>query len=189
MKFRPCVIVLCGPPLHGKTTIAKDLVGRSNLMIFDVDVVRRELLGLKDGDKDQLRPVEEEKALMIRAYEETVRRAGAAASTGSAVIIPSPFSRAEFKAPLQDLVERRSAEICIRIIFLEVASRDSIRQRIASRLANDPHTVIRSMEQYEWALTLPAPWWPGADVRHVDVDCTPQEAVRRVVKLLGDTVS
>lgn len=41
--LRPCVVVLSGIPLSGKTVLAEKLVERSNFKMIDVDIIRNEI--------------------------------------------------------------------------------------------------------------------------------------------------
>ncbi len=41
IRLQPCVIALTGPPLMGKTTLAKKLKKITNLLILDIDSMKK----------------------------------------------------------------------------------------------------------------------------------------------------
>jgi aminoglycoside phosphotransferase family enzyme/predicted kinase len=98
----PLVLVVCGPPASGKSTLAAELAGRTGLPVVATDVVRKELAGVAPA---QRAPHEAYGAEMTaRVYDEAGRRAaGALAAAGGAVVdgtMPSATSRAAFAARL-----------------------------------------------------------------------------------------
>ncbi len=174
------VIAIASPPLHGKTTLARAIQGIvPGSRVLDVDEIRREIHQQKSGD---LLSPEEEKSVMVRAYEEMCSRASHVTKEDRLTILPATFSRAEFKEPLHSLVLR--PELSVRIFYIQVASFDVIKERIHQRAKEGSASNIKTEEQYRWALTLPAPWWNGAEVTMLDGTMIPSALAGTVLSKL-----
>ncbi|MBI5079294.1 hypothetical protein HZB06_01285, partial [Candidatus Wolfebacteria bacterium] len=104
--LRPCVIVLSGMPLSGKTHLAKKLDDSFNFQILDVDVIRNRIDESRRNGQTRMLEPEKEKAVMIKSYEEMCKQAENLVGTGAAVLMTGTFSRAEFKLPLEQLAGR-----------------------------------------------------------------------------------
>jgi hypothetical protein len=144
LMFKPCIVVLSGPPLHGKSTIARELHRVSNFVFLDVDGMKEEYPQAS---------TEERYGLMTEHADRYL--------PDTPVVFAATFSKGVFKAPLKALIERYPA-IPSLIFSLAVPSRDEIASRIQTRLAaGDPLLSIKTVEKYDWALTLVEPWWEG----------------------------
>lgn len=152
--FRPCLIVLSGVPLTGKTVLAEKLVNSSNLQMLDVDTVRDEIDESRRNDlRIRMLKPEQEKAVMIKAYTEMCQRAENFVSEGIPVVISGTFSRSEFKQPLEYLINiLRRKGIPLKIFLLTVSDEEALK-RIGNRKKDDspPNSNIDSFEKYQWA--------------------------------------
>lgn len=150
--LRPCLIVLSGIPLTGKTVLAEKLVSISNLEMIDVDVVRNKVdeSRKKDGKIRMLEP-EEEKQIMIKSYTKMCQRAERTINGGIPAIITGTFSRIEFKQPLEQLVGALKKKGIPIKVLLTTAPDEEILKRIEKRKENGSFSNIDSLEKYHWA--------------------------------------
>lgn len=74
--LKPCLIILSGVPLTGKTVLAEKLVDSSNLETIDVDAVRNEIDELRKIDESvRMLELSQEKETMVKSYTEMCKRA------------------------------------------------------------------------------------------------------------------
>lgn len=188
VELAPCLIVVSGPPLHGKTTVEKSIRESTNVWGVGPDELRHFAFPRLEG----LRKPEDENRIMEFAYEVAVRAAeiNLACSTPVPTILAAPFSREGFKKPLREFWERNQVSAApvpihiFRMWFSETVSVEEqdliIRNRIQGRKdAGDP-AVIDTIEKYRWALTLQTPWWEGSGVIDVDASASP-EAIQQMI--------
>jgi len=150
--LRPSVTVLSGVPLSGKTRLAEKLVGSSNLNMVDVDIIRNEIdeTRKKDGQIKLLEP-DKEREVMVNSYAEMCKRAEDMANSGMPALITGTFSRAEFKQPLEQLVNNLKEHDIPFKIFLLTAPDEEIEKRIKKRQEEGGLSNINSLEKYLWA--------------------------------------
>lgn len=139
LQFKKCLVVLCGPPLSGKTTLGRELAKHSNFAFLDVDEARWEIF-LKS---DRL-PDKQEQFAMQTSYQKNHEKARDLLQLRQPVIVAATYSRELYHQMLQDLAERNGAELRV---FLLVVSDEEIRRRIENR-ANENPSVIKTFEQF-----------------------------------------
>lgn len=66
-EFKPSIIAIVGPPLHGKTTLGMEIAAKSNLDFFDLDQARAEAFGGRHVG--QVLEPDEEFFVMLTSYE------------------------------------------------------------------------------------------------------------------------
>lgn len=159
--FVESLVVLSGPPLHGKTTIATALAARSNLRLIDLDEVRMKHFPQFADQPGQLEAT-------TRAYELMIADALGVLSTGQPVVLAGTFSRRAFQRPLCDALQ----QVRHRIFSLKVGSIEPILSRIGQRRREGTLSAIHSEDQYRWSLGLVEPW--PDDVAVIDIDGTQQ---------------
>jgi predicted kinase len=165
IKFKPCVVVLSGLPLTGKSTLAERMVGieegvRSNFVILDVDDIRKDIdptrraINQDTGETIILPPIllpdEQEFSIMNLVYGAVCFEAARLSLEGKPVAIAGAFARPEIKKPLMDLEKiLAQAAIPFRIFELE-ASEEELRARIEQRKLQGTSSNIDSWEKLEW---------------------------------------
>lgn len=155
MILKPCLLVLTGMPLSGKTFLSKYLVESSNLIGIDVDVVRNEIdtSRKKDGRIGMLEPAVE-LSVMISAYQEVCGRAYSVISKRIPVVITGTFSREEFKAPLVMLLSKISDQgIPVKLFLLDCSSSEVVK-RIEKRRLECGYSNIDSLEKFQWSKNI-----------------------------------
>ncbi len=167
--------VLTGPPLHGKSTVAK-LLEDFGYHTFDVDEVRNELWQKPEGSSQSTPP-----EIMATAYRALVERARALLNECDAVAISGTFSKAVFKQPLEELLTRNS-EIRIRVFYLVSPGTALIEQRIEARRNAGHLSSIQSLDKYERALTLADPWSMPVPVIQIRTDSTPAAVADEIMR-------
>jgi predicted kinase len=181
LLFVESLIALTGPPLHGKTTVARALAQQSNLQLVDLDAVRMRHFPDFADQPGQL-------DVTTRAYHFMMDDALALVAKGQPVkpvILAGTFSRREFQVPLL----RALPSVRHRIFRLRIGSLDTIRTRLEQRRAEGTESAIRTEEQYTWSLGLVAPWPDGVDVVEIDAAGRVDAIVERVVRACPDLVS
>jgi len=155
LNLRPCVVVLSGTPLSGKTYLANELQKCLDIKVIDVDSVRHEIdeTRRQDGQVKMLEP-EQEKAIMIKSYTEMCRQAEEDALSGSPVLITGTFSRAEFKKPLEELAKSlEKNNIPLRTFLLSITDEEALK-RIEKRKAEGSLSNIDSVEKFQWSKSI-----------------------------------
>ena len=155
MHFQPCVAVLSGPPLHGKSTVARRISSLTNMQWTDVDLLRRGRFPIQSG---VLLPVEEERALMTTVYRLSLEMVLHSLGQGMPAVLSGTCSRAAFKAVVAEFVRNERSHTPITVFRLDINSPSIIEQRIASRALGDTPSNIKTKAQYDWALTIVDPW-------------------------------
>jgi len=150
--LRPSVTVFSGVPLSGKTHLAEKLVALSNLQTIDVDTVRNEIdeTRKKDGLIRLLEP-DKEREVVTNSYVEMCKRAEEMVNSGTPVLVTGTFSRAEFKQPLEQLVNNLKEQNIPFKIFLLTAPDEEVEKRIKKRQEEGSLSNIDSLEKYLWA--------------------------------------
>lgn len=150
--LRPCVVVLSGVPLSGKTHLAKELERLSNLQTIDVDSVRNEIDETRKQDgKIRLLEPEKEREVMIKSYSMICERAEDMAVSGSAALATGTFSRSEFKQPLEELMTRLEEQSIPFKCFVLSVPNEEAQKRVEKRKAEGSISNIDSLEKYQWA--------------------------------------
>jgi predicted kinase len=181
----PCLIVLSGRPLSGKSYITHELVKRYNLEIIDVDEIRNEID--KERKKDgqiRLLDKENESKIMVQSYIEMCRRAKVKIESGRSVLINGTFSREEFKKPLCGLAnDLKEVNVPFKIFLLKTDDDKIVEERIVKRKNEDSLSNIDSIEKYLWAKSF---FEPISFVPVIQVDTVLDNCVGIIIDKLAD---
>lgn len=144
------LIVVCGLPGTGKTTVANEIASRLDGTVIRTDVVRKELY-----------PDPEYTAAETRAtYDELFSRAGATLERDGTAVLDGTFRRAELRERARAVAEeRRAAFDLVRVECDE----DVVRDRIAEREGDASDADYSVYELLEAEFEPPT-------LRHVTVD-------------------
>ncbi len=192
----PCIVVLTGPPLHGKTAVGRRLEQQFRFIPYDVDEIKAELLTADatrrgeeyDFSKGTLPEV------LAAIYQVSVNRAQMAAEMGNQTVLTGTFSKPEFKASLLALLEEQNRlaplpgyrPLLVPIFRLNVSSYDTIARRIEQRIVEGHPSSIKSREKYENSLKLVSPWPDGLEVTDIDADRPLEEVVADIAAHIPD---
>lgn len=139
------IVVLSGLPMTGKTTLARALVEKTNLVLLDVDEIRQREF---PNPERKILPKEKELAIMIASYKKLGRQAELLLASGQSVILAGTFSRAVFKEPLKILKEKFS-NIPMHVFLLKADNKE-IEERIDARNNSNNPSNITSMDSFQW---------------------------------------
>lgn len=173
------VIVICGPPLTGKTTLAGLVAEKIGGVLVDVDAERFELLPDSAALIDQ-NPTSE-RQLMVAAYEIAVAKCRfRSAVMQRTIVVSGPFSVQEFKRPMEALIEDKI--VPVRIFRLD-APEEEIRRRLQQRIDSKAKVTITSWEKYQRSLSIRVPWRPeiAKKVKKITTTGDPQDGLRAIL--------
>lgn len=127
--LRPCLVVLSGVPLTGKTVLAEKLAILSNLKIVDVDAVRSEIDETRKNGKATMLEPEKEKDIMVKSYAKMCRQAEEIINQGSPALVAGTFSRSEFKRPLEKLADiLRKKNVPLKVFLLTISDKEALKR-------------------------------------------------------------
>jgi len=129
---KPMLLIVCGLPGTGKSTLARGVAERTGFVHLASDVVRKELAGLKPGEA---RPESYGEGIYSehfteRTYAELARRAEGLLKHGRSVITDATFSKKRYLKKVMDAADRAGAKAQIIECF---ASNSTVRARLEER--------------------------------------------------------
>lgn len=114
------LVVVCGLPGAGKTTIAEAVADRVDGRLVRTDVVRKELFPDPEYTDEEKRSV----------YAELLARGRAAVTAGETVVLDGTFKEARFRADAVELAEDLGVEFeLVKVECEEAVARGRIRER------------------------------------------------------------
>ncbi|MFN8015461.1 MAG: ATP-binding protein [Acidimicrobiia bacterium] len=108
------VIIVEGPPLAGKTTLARQLAKDTNAELFIQDEIHTEILPDSDRNLDD----------RILAYDEMHKRAAKVLREGKSVILEGTYSRLEYATSLKNYL---GVEV-LSVIDVHVSPEEAVRR-------------------------------------------------------------
>lgn len=142
-RFRPSITAIVGPPLHGKTTLGRDLARSSNLALLDLDEARASIF--PDRIVGQILPANQERFVMLTSYQYMHERARDMVKSGAPVVIAGAYTREIYHEMLYDLANR--SNVPLMVVYLD-CSEDEVRRRLVSRSSDNHLSNIKTFEQY-----------------------------------------
>ena len=181
----PAVVVMCGLPATGKSTVAGTLAGRIGAAYVSSDIVRKQLAGIDPRERagEAFRAGLYAPEMTERTYEELRRRAGAHLDAGRAVVIDAMHGRASEREAARALAAERG----VPCLFVELQLDEAqARARITGR-ADDPlrtsdateDVYASQRERFE-----PVGSGEGASVA-LDASRSPGALAREIAEALG----
>lgn len=116
----PTLVVVCGLPGVGKTTVAENVAERVDAQLLRTDVVRKDIFPEPEYTREESR----------RVYRELFDRARETVENGRNVVLDGTFKNAQLRDNAVELSESLDAEF--RLVKVECAE-EVVRERIASR--------------------------------------------------------
>ncbi|MFC7082359.1 AAA family ATPase [Halorussus caseinilyticus] len=116
----PQLVVVCGLPGVGKTTVAEDIAERLDARLLRTDVIRKEILSDPDYTEEEARMV----------YREMFDRAREEVEDGGNVVLDGTFKDTRYRN--RATVVSESLEADFRLVKVECAE-EEVRDRIESR--------------------------------------------------------
>jgi uncharacterized protein len=155
----PLLVVVCGPPATGKSTLAAELCRRSGMVHVSSDVVRKARLGLAPTERAPAAAYSHEETLAT--YRALGAHAAAALGTGRGAVIDATLGDPEARAALRDGMGQAANAA----LYVECRAPAREVQRRARRRDLDPERTsdataqVASRLAQEWAALdeVPAP--------------------------------
>src|SRR6056297_2639687 len=116
----PQLVVVCGLPGVGKTTVAEDIAERLDGRLLRTDVIRKEILSDPDYTEEEARMV----------YREMFDRASELVEDGTSAVLDGTFKEEGYRDHAIALSETLDAEF--RLVKVE-CDEEVVRERIAGR--------------------------------------------------------
>ena len=131
---RPLVLVVCGPPASGKSTLALDLAEVSGLPRISSDLVRKGLAGLAATVPG--RPEHYREEFSLATYRELGQRAAREASRHGGAVVDATFRRRAHRAAFAAAFAAAAP-----LVFLRCDAPLEVLTARARERARDPHRV------------------------------------------------
>jgi aminoglycoside phosphotransferase family enzyme/predicted kinase len=165
----PTLIVVCGLPATGKSTIAQALAERSGFAVFNSDVIRKRLAGKAPADRAGA-PWREgiyNPEFTAATYAALLDAAAGELERGDGVVIDATFKEANERARMRELARR----LAVPIVFAQCSiTSQQAQARLAAR-AQEPGAVSdATWEIYLQQQEAFAPFGPEFADCHLEVD-------------------
>lgn len=122
MGSGPTLVVTCGLPGVGKTTVARALADRTDAVRHRTDVVRKDLFDDPDYTEAETRAV----------YDELLDRARRTLEAGDSVVLDGTFKRRRFRRQARETAASAAADASFRLVKVECAE-SVVVERIRAR--------------------------------------------------------
>lgn len=173
--YKPCIVVLSGIPLVGKTTLGKVLSEHSNLVFCDVETARKQV----EASGAWLRE-EKEKEIMLAAYKLNHQWVKKRIEEGVPVLITATYSRPIYHEMLRVLQKETNVPLKV---FLLTCLPELLRQRVSERTEDNPSN-LRTVEQLQTVLDRYVPY--PEITKTIDTTRLMEECVQEIFDPLHD---
>jgi aminoglycoside phosphotransferase family enzyme/predicted kinase len=171
------LVLIGGAPASGKTTLATTLARETGWPLLRSDVVRKELVGLRERDRAEA-PLDEgiyARAMGDRTYGELLDRARRELEMGNCVILDASWADAARRKLAQAVAEDTASEL----VQIECTATEAVRRARATaraRRGDDASDVGPELGR-----VLAARFSPWPDATKVDTDRPPETVARAVL--------
>jgi aminoglycoside phosphotransferase family enzyme/predicted kinase len=165
----PTLIVVCGLPASGKSTIAAALAERSGFAVFNSDVIRKRLAGKAPATRAGAAWTEGiySPVLSAATYAVLLDAAAGELERGNGVIIDATFKENAERARMRDLARR----MAVPIVFAEcVVSDGQAKARMAARALEPAAVSDATWDIYLQHKAAFAPFGTEFAACHLEVD-------------------
>lgn len=180
----PAVVVMCGLPATGKSTIARAIAEPYEAVILRSDVVRKQLAGLEPTQRVPDDRVDEiySDAFTERVYGEVAERAAEALRHGRAVVLDAMHPTATSREASRRIADQAG----VPAVLIHARATDSaIHERMAQRAGDRSEVSDADWQVYQRARQRfePPDEWPDetrVDADPDEVEAAVQDAVERL---------
>jgi predicted kinase len=131
----PRIVVVCGLPGAGKTTVSEHAAELLDGALFRTDVVRKDLFPEPEYTETEMRAV----------YEELFERASAAVRRGDAAVLDGTFQHRDLRDEVASVAENLGVPVTFVKVDCEAAV---VRERIRSRSDDESDADFEIHQQY-----------------------------------------
>lgn len=147
VEFNPCIVVLAGAPLSGKTTLGKELAGRTNFLFLDIDEQGKKLDPMLSA---QPGPLANTGRMMLK-YGYLNSLAANGLTEGRPVLLAATFSHdsyVNYLRALADLDRRlnQSQESALRFFVLDTPE-ENLPSRIEERVKKGSDSDVVTLDR------------------------------------------
>lgn len=177
--YSPCLIVLAGLPLSGKSTIGKELANRTNIVFLDSDLARKEIT---QKESTYVYQGTFEQYIMRMTYTRNHEKARDELLSGNPVAVASTYSWEGYHNMVKWLAEY--TKMPMRFFLLDPnLEKDEIDKRIDERIKKG---ALSNMRSYEHFLTVKNRYQviEGVDLTRIDTTKPLEESVAQILKEL-----
>jgi hypothetical protein len=131
-RLSPGMVIFCGLPGTGKTTLARRLGERSGFGVLSSDRVRKELAGIEPGERRRVGIGEDiySEPWTETTYRKMIQSAESYLQSGQGVLLDATFLKADYRALCIELATR----LRLPLLFIECrAAREAVQERLRRR--------------------------------------------------------
>lgn len=180
--FKPCIIVLAGPPLSGKTTLGNRLHNETNGMFLDVDVRRSQIFRDK---QNWLLPEDEhfqkqEMFAMQTSYQANHERARNWIKAGTPVVLAATYSRELYHRMIRDLSKETGVFLAVFKVEPPKSDEELLKRLEGRNSGNNPSNVKTLEHFYEVLNRYRSP--QKVPIRRLDTGKGVEENIREIIQ-------
>ena len=180
--YRPCLVVLAGLPISGKSTIGNELAKRTNIVFLDSDLARLEVFGESRARLDDLG----ELFAMQTAYQRNHEKARDISLEGRPVAVAATYSRELYHEMIKDLASRMNVPMKFFLLDPDL-SQEEVKARIKGRIEEEAGN-LSNMRSYDHFLSIKKRYMviPDVDVTRINTKLPVEVCIKQIQENLQD---